>query len=401
MKTPKKYQFIIELGKALHTYGIPSYKIQTYLTKVSKTKGIHGTFMDLPTWINYVFYEDEQSYNYIECVPPGVLNLGALSRVEEVTNKIIANEIDLSEVENELRLIKNETKKINHFVQTLSYAIASGAFSLMIGTNWVSFIFSLLLGALVYLMVYLSRNSSYLETILESLISFVVTILACLLYLIFPEFNVGITILSAIIVFIPGLAITTALEEITSKNLVSGVAKLFDSVISLFKQFFGVLLGLAVMSSFIDFKLLVHISEMPRWIMFCGIPLFSIGLLAIFQVRKKDMFLGVLTGVLVFFLTAFFTGSGVLLSTFIGTIAAVAISSFFSRFTKSPKTVYLTQGIVMLVPGSKSFMGLSNSFLNSSIITADNLYQQVAFILMGIIGGLLFAGVFRNQQGTK
>lgn len=271
----------------------------------------------------------------------------------------------------------------------------------MIGTNWVSFIFSLLLGALVYLMVYLSGKSNYLETILESFISFVVTILACLLYLVFPEFNVGITILSAIIIFIPGLAITTALEEITSKNLVSGVAKLFDSIISLFKQFFGVLLGLAVMSSVIDFKLMVHISDMPQWIMFCGIPLFSISLLAIFQVRKKDMFLGVLTGVFVFFLTVSFSGLGVLLSTFIGTIAAVAISNLFSRFTKSPKTVYLTQGIVMLVPGSKSFMGLSNSFLNSSIITADNLYQQVIFILMGIIGGLLFAGVFRNQQGAK
>ena len=401
MKTPKKYQFIIELGKALHTYGIPSYKIQTYLTKVSKTQGISGTFMDLPTWINYVFYEDENTYSYIECIPPGVLNLGALSRVEEVTNKIITNEIDHSEVENELQLINIETKKINHVTQTLSYAIASGAFSLMIGTNWVSFIFSLLLGALVYLIVYLSSKSNYLETILESLISFVVTIFACLLYLVFPEFNVGITILSAIIIFIPGLAITTALEEITSKNLVSGGAKLFDSIISLFKQFFGVLLGLAVMSSIIDFKLLVHISDMPRWIMFCGIPLFSISLLAIFQVRKKDMFLGVLTGVFVFFLTVSFSGSGVLLSTFIGTIAAVAISNLFSRFTKSPKTVYLTQGIVMLVPGSKSFMGLSNSFLNSSIITADNLYQQVIFILMGIIGGLLFAGVFRNQQGTK
>ena len=401
MKTPKKYQFIIELGKALHTYGIPSYKIQTYLTKVSKTQGISGTFMDLPTWINYVFYEDENTYSYIECIPPGVLNLGALSRVEEVTNKIITNEIDHSEVENELQLINIETKKINHVIQTLSYATASGAFSLMIGTNWVSFIFSLLLGALVYLIVYLSSKSNYLETILESLISFVVTIFACLLYLVFPEFNVGITILSAIIIFIPGLAITTALEEITSKNLVSGGAKLFDSIISLFKQFFGVLLGLAVMSSIIDFKLLVHISDMPRWIMFCGIPLFSISLLAIFQVRKKDMFLGVLTGVFVFFLTVSFSGSGVLLSTFIGTIAAVAISNLFSRFTKSPKTVYLTQGIVMLVPGSKSFMGLSNSFLNSSIITADNLYQQVIFILMGIIGGLLFAGVFRNQQGTK
>lgn len=51
----------------------------------------------------------------------------------------------------------------------------------------------------------------------------------------------------------------------------------------------------------------------------------------------------------------------------------------------------------MLVPGSKSFMGLSNSFFNSSIIIADNLHEQVAFTLMGIIGGLLFSGVFRKR----
>lgn len=399
MKTPKKYQFIIELGKALHTYGIPTYKIQTYLTKVAKTQEIKGTFMDLPTWINYVFYEDDnQTYNYIECIPPGVLNLGALSRIEEVTNKLIAKEIDHSGVEEELILINNETKKVNHLLLTLSYAIASGAFSLMIGTNWISFIFSLIFGALVYFMVYLSSKSNYLETVLESLTSFIVTILACLAHSYYPNFNVGITILSSIIIFIPGLAITTALEEITSKNLVSGGAKLFDAIISLFKQFFGVLLGLALMSSLIDFTNLGHISEMPRWIMFLSIPLFSISLLAIFQVRKKDMILGILTGVLAFFLTVFFSGAGVLLSTFIGTIVTVAISNLFSRITKSPTTVYLTQGIIMLVPGSKSFMGLSNSFLNSSIINTTNLYEQVAYILMGIIGGLLFAGVFRKQE---
>lgn len=397
MKIPEKYKHIIELGKALHIYGVPTYKVQSYLTKVSKTQGIKGVFMDLPTWINYVFYEDEQTYNYVECIPPGILNLGGLSRVDEVTNKIISKEIDSSDVIHELKLINDETKKTNHFILTLSYAIASGAFSLMIGTNWISFIFALLLGASIYPLVYISTKSSYFETILESLISFVVTIAASLLHLIFPELNVGITILSAIIIFIPGLAITTALEEITSKNLVSGGAKLFDSIISLFKQFFGVLLGLALMSSIIDFKQLVHVSDLPRWIMFCGIPLFSMSLLPIFQVRKKDMLLGVVTGVSVFFLTVLFSGYGVLFSTFIGTIAAVAISHFFNRITKTPKTVFLMQGIVMLVPGSKSFMGLSNSFLNSSIIIAGNIYEQVAFTLMGIIGGLLFSGVFRKR----
>ena len=91
MKIPEKYQFIIELGKALHIYGIPSYKIQTYLSKVAKKQGIKGSFMDLPTWINYTFYEDENSYNYVECIPPGNFNLGALSRIVEVTNKVIEN----------------------------------------------------------------------------------------------------------------------------------------------------------------------------------------------------------------------------------------------------------------------------------------------------------------------
>ena len=396
MKPPKKYQFIIELGKALHIYGIPSYKIQSYLSEVAKKQGINGVFMDLPTWINYTFYEDENSYNYVECIPPGNLNLGALSRVDEVTNKVIENNDDGFSLKEELKSIHAETKKVNHFVLTLAYAFASGAFSLMIGTNWISFAFSLLLGALVYLMVYFSTKSKYVETVLESLASFVITILACLIYLVFPDFNIGISILSSIIIFIPGLAITTALEEITSKSLVSGGAKLFDSLISLFKQFFGALLGITLMSTLIDFKLLTHTSEMPQWIMLCAIPIFTITLLPIFQVRKKDMFLGVLTGVSGFFLTVLFSKYGILISNFIGTLAVVIISNLFSKITKSPKTVYLTQGIIMLVPGSKSFMGLSSSFLNSSIINTTNLFEQVAFILMGIIGGLIFAGVFRE-----
>ena len=83
MKIPKKYQFIIELGRALHIYGITSYKIQSYLTEVANTKGIKGSFMDFPTWINYAFYENKNSYNYIESIPPGQLNLGALSRINK------------------------------------------------------------------------------------------------------------------------------------------------------------------------------------------------------------------------------------------------------------------------------------------------------------------------------
>ncbi|MCG1036977.1 threonine/serine ThrE exporter family protein [Polaribacter sargassicola] len=402
MKVPKKYQFIVDIGKALHIYGIPSYKILSYLTQVANTKGITGSFMDLPTWINYVFYEDKNSYNYIESIAPGSLNLGAFSRIDELTNKVIDNKIEPDEIDKELKIIHAKTKEVNHFILTLAYAFAAGSFSLMIGTNWLSFSFALLLGALTYLFVYLATKSKYIENVFESLSALVVTIICCFLTFIFPDFNLGLTILASIIIFIPGLAITTALEEITSKNLVAGGAKLFDAMVVLFKQFFGVILGLGLMTSLLDIDLTHYASDMPKWTLFLAIPIFSITVIPIFQVRKKDMFFGVLTGVLAFFITVFLSsGLGILVSTFIGTLSVVGISRLFGRISKTPKSVYLTQGIIMLVPGSKSFMGLSNSFFNPSITASANLFEEVAFILMAIIGGLLFAGTFKERRPKK
>lgn len=402
MKVPEKYQFIVALGKALHVYGIPSYKIQSYLTEVAEKQGITGSFMDSPTWINYVFYEDESSYNYVECVLPGSLNLGAYSRIAELTNKVIDSKISNSQINEELNIIHAKTKVTNHYQLSLAYAFSAGCFSILIGTNLVSFAFSLLLGAFIYLLVYLTSKSKYLENVFESLSALLVTVICCSLTLIFPNFNLGLTILASIIIFIPGLAITTALEEITSKSLVSGGAKLFDAIILLFKQFFGVSLGLALMTSLVDIDLTYHVSEMPKWTIFFAIPVLSITLLPIFQVRKKDMFYGVLTGVIAFLMTVLFSGYGVLVSTFIGTLVVVGMSRVFGLISKTPKTVYLIQGVVMLVPGSKSFMGLSNSFFNPSTTTGSaNLFEQVAFILMGIIGGLLFAGTFRERRPKK
>lgn len=400
MSIPEKYKFIIQLGKALHNYGIPSYRIQAYLSKVSKNMGVRGTFMDSPTWINYVFYEngDEQTYNYIESVAPGTLNLGAFSRIVETTDKLIANEIDITEIDSRLKTIHEKTVKVNHLALTIAYALSAGMFNLMIGSNWISVFFALLLGAFVYPLTYLSTKYVYLNSVLESIASFLATIIAGLLSLVFPDLNVGLTIISAIIIFVPGLAITTALEEITSKSLVSGTAKLFDALISLFKQFFGVILGLTSLKFLINFEIFNHYSNIPNWIIFLAIPLFSISLLPIFQVRKKDMLFGVLTGAIGFFLTYSFSVAGILLSTFVGSIGVVIFSHLFSKITKTPKVVYVTQGIIMLVPGSKTLFGLSNVFLNTTIVNVGNIGEQVAYILMGILGGLLFSGVFKPED---
>jgi len=402
MQIPQKYKFIVQLGKALHTYGVPSYKSQMYLTEIADKKGIKGSFMDTPTWINYVFYEeDEQTYNYVECVPPGELNLGALSKIVEITNDVLSNALSFEEAKVAIENLKNTRMGYGKLTELFSFMLSAGSFSIILDTSWTSAIMATLLGALVYGITLVAEKSGYIRSVLESLVAFMATVVTGIFSLYFNQINISMTILAAIIVFIPGLAITTALEEITSKSLVSGTAKLFDALVSLFKQFFGVVLGLAILPLFMVLKPNQVVNDIPEWMDYIAIIVLSLSLMPVFKVRPKDLFLGVVTGFLCFVTTLFFDFTGILVSIFLGTITAVVISKIFSKLTRSPQLVFLIPGIIMLVPGSKAFIGLSTVLLDSTATSHPNMGEQVLYIFMGIIGGLIFSGTFMDRSLKK
>lgn len=399
MHIPQQYKFIIKLGKALHTYGVPSYKIQNYLSQIAEQKGLRGSFMDTPTWINYVFYEkDEHTYNHIECIPPGGLDLGALSKVSEITDRVLDKEITYEQAGVKIDNLKHFKRPYEQLITLFAFMLSAGAFSIILNTNWVSTFAATFLGIFVYALNYLSFKSSYIASALESLVAFVATIGAGLLSLIFPQINISLTILASIIVFIPGLAINTALEEITSKSLVSGTAKLADALVSLFKQFFGVLLGINLLPFFIEIPPQLYYSDIPDWMEPIAILILTLSLLPVFKVRAKDMFLCVLTGFISYYVTTLMQFSGLLISIFVGTIVIVWISKLWSKLSKSPQLVFLVPGIIILVPGSKAFIGLSTFFLKTAPESSNNMGEQVMFILLGILGGLLFSGSFMNKK---
>lgn len=398
MQIPEKYKFIVQLGKALHTYGVASYKSQMYLEKIAAQSNIKGSFMDTPTWINYVFYEeDENTYNYVECVPPGELNLGALSRVERITKNVLANRISFSQAKENIKNIESDQISYGKGIELLAFMTSAGAFSIILNTSWISSLVSFLLGAVVYGITLLAKRSQYIKTTLESLVALVSTLIAGVLASHFSQINLSMTILASIIIFIPGLSLTTALEEIASRSLVSGTAKLFDALVSLFKQFFGVALGLILLSLFIDLQPNEVINDVPEWVDYVAVILLTCSLLPVFKVAKRDVIYCVLAGFITFQVTALLDFSGLMLSIFIGTIVSVNISKLFSWITKSPPLVFLVPGIIMLVPGSKTFISLSSVLMDAGQ-AHSNMGEQALYIFMGIIGGLIFSGRFVNKK---
>ncbi|MGB5988712.1 MAG: threonine/serine exporter family protein [Marinifilaceae bacterium] len=396
---PQRYKFIIKLGRALHTYGVQSYKIQYFLKQVAERKGVKGAFMDNPTWINYVFYEEEdQTYNYIETLQPGEINLGALSQIVEITNQVLDREITFIEASKLMDEIDQPKTRKHKIIEFIAFFLSGPAFCVILNTNWISAMSAAIACIFIYFLYANASKSDYLSSTLESIVALTSTIIIGSLSVFFPEINISLSILASIIIFIPGLSITTALEEITSYNLISGTAKFAGSMVSLFKQFFGVMLGLAILTLFTDIHQIPTVDNIPSWVNPIAIFCLIMSLLPVFGVRVKDMFLCVIVGFISFYTTNLLEPTGLLISVFIGTLTLVFASKYFSRISNSPKLVFLMPGIVMLVPGSKAFIGLSSVFGTASADTPSNMWMQVAYILMGIIGGLLFSGSFMSKK---
>ncbi|MFA7116594.1 MAG: threonine/serine exporter family protein [Bacteroidales bacterium] len=395
---PRQYKFIIRLGKALHKYGVQSYKIERYLKQVCEIKNIKGTFIDNPTYVNYVFYEeDNTTYNYMKILKPGEINLGGLSHIVEITNKVLDNNLDFSDASDQIDQIDSNTK-INRFISFFAFLISGPSFCIILNTNWTTVWATAIAEIFIWLLYIYSDRSDYLSSVLECAVAFFSTLILGVMSCYIPGINISLGILASIIIFIPGLSITTALEEITSNNLSSGTAKFAGAMVSLFKQFFGVILGIMVLKLFLPIQEIAVVDNIPKWLDPIGITLLAGSLIPIFKVRTRDILLCLIIGFISYYTTILLEPAGILLSIFTGTIVIMMVSKYFSKWHHSPKIVFKILGIVMLVPGSKAFISLSSLFGTSSPDTPSNMGLQVVYIFMGIIGGILLSGSLRANR---
>ena len=112
--------------------------------------------------------------------------------------------------------------------------------------SWNDVFWSGLLGFVVYGLVFIAERSTKMADMLEPLSSIVCAFLCCAIATYDSSINIPVVILSGIIVFVPGLALTIGLAELASRDLISGTARIMDAMMLLFKLYFGAFLGLAI-----------------------------------------------------------------------------------------------------------------------------------------------------------
>ncbi len=398
----EKRKFIIKLGKYLHKFGTPAYRLESHLQTISKLLGIEGYFLISPTSMTFVLQHDaDQEYNHVARVKPGDLDLGSLARTDELVGELVSGQRTLQEATERLEEIANKPSPYGTLLTLLAFGCSAGAFAMLMGTSWHDVFWSATLGVMVYGLVYRAEHSTRIAEALEPLAAILCAIVACGIAYFDPFINIPVVILSGIIIFVPGLALTLGLAELAARDLISGTARIMDACMLLFKLYFGAIFGMVIGSAIFGETIYFEPDPLPRWAIWSAVPILSMALVIIFKARLKDAAWGVFAGIIAFFsamLAGIYLGESI--GIFFGALAVGIYSNLYARWMKAPASIALLQGIVILVPGSKTYIGLNTLILGETMLNQSHIGSQIFLIFMSLIAGLIFANVAVPPRGT-
>lgn len=399
----EKRRFIIKLGKALHKFGTPAYRLEAHLLNVATFLDLKGCFIITPTALTFVVSEgeDQPEYTHVVRVNPGELDLGSLARTDELVDELSSGQRTLSESLERLDEIANKPNPYGQVLTFLAFGASSGAFAMLMNTSWNDVFWSGLLGLVVYLFVFWSERSKRVTDMLEPISALTVALLASAITLIDPSINIPLVILSSIIAFIPGLALTLGLSELAARNLMAGTARIMDALMSLFKLYFGGVLGLALGKLMWGEVAFVEPTSTPVWTAWVAVTILTFSLVILFKARKKDAPWGIISGYIAYGASVW--GSlylGIALGAFVGAFALGLYSNLFSRLMNLPSSVVKLLGLVVLVPGSKVYIGLNSAVSGQNILNSSDIGSQAFLIFMSLVAGLIFSNVILPPRKT-
>lgn len=392
-----KRKFVVKLGKMLHKYGTPAYRLEAHLSELTSHLGLKGSFIISPTSMTFVLWTDghEQEYTHASRVNPGDLDLGALSRTDELVDQVLQGKVSINEADALLDAIDMRPSSYGKLATAVAMMASGGAFAMLMATSWNDVLWSSLLSLLVYLFMLWAAHSPRIANMLEPLVALAAGIGACAISAyIDPGINIRLAVLSAIISFIPGLALTIGFAELAARHLVSGNARIMDALMLLFKLYFGALLGIAIgfaLFGVVDFVKPAPISHHFAWL---AVGILVSSLIVLFKSRGKYTLWSLAAGFIAYGVSI--SGASLFDATigaFLGAFAVGIYSNLFTRLANAPAVIVAMHGLIVLVPGSKTYIGLNSLISGQDFVVSDRVGQQTFLILMALVAGLIFANV--------
>ncbi|MCA9323235.1 MAG: threonine/serine exporter family protein [Planctomycetes bacterium] len=391
---------IVHLARALHRYGAPAHRLEGLVAELSRALAFEVQSFSTPTSLFLSFGRPEDQKTTLIRVEPGEVDLAKLIRVEQIHAALCSGRLAVGKALEDLDRIDPARPIYGAPLIVMAFVVACGAASLFFGGGWREMVASAILGAAIERLAWATARSPSGATAFQPLAAFLAAFLAAVGSTYFG-FSADVVTLAGLIVLVPGLSLTIALQELAARHLSSGTSRLMGAAMQFLALGFGAALGSKLASTIPGVPsaaVPVTASAVLFWSALAVAPL-SFGLL--FRAPPRE-----LPWVLLASLAAFGGAKlgthlvGPELGAFFGAFILGIAGNAYSRWLLRPSAVLVVPGLLLLVPGSLGFRSFA-AMLQVDVLQGVDIAFSVAVIAVSLVSGLLVADVMLGSSRSR
>ena len=393
MTQPKETStFLIRLARALHAYGTPSHRLEEALEIMSAELGIEAQYLVTPTSIfASIGPEGEQETSLIR-VEPGETNLEKLTALHEVMRRVERGALDAREGLAEIQRVVSGPPRYGPATTAFAFALTSGAAAVLFGGGWREALLSFGLGGMLGALAIAAGGRPRLASLYPALASMVAAAIASAAAAVASPVSSFVATLASIIVLIPGLSLTVAMNELAHRHLVSGTARLVGALITFLQIGLGGATGWAIAEALFGRRPPAEPLALPAAFLIAA-PLAAASFTVLFRARPAD-YPWILLGCAVAFQTARHAGAalGPELGAALGAWVLGCLSNLVARWRGKPAAITLVPGLLILVPGSFGFRSLQ-ALVQHDVLAGVETGFSMALIAISLVTGLFLSNL--------
>jgi uncharacterized membrane protein YjjP (DUF1212 family) len=395
----ERIAFVVELAEHLHAYGTTAQRLEGAIIAVASALGLDCEPMSNPTGMVLSLSDPrrppgESDTTRVLRMPPGDTDLAKLCEVDRVAEEVMAGRLGIAAGHAALRALERPPTRRANLVMVAGFGLAAASIGGLLRLPWLDIATAGVSGLLIGLLDLASRGRPQMREAGEALAALAAGFIAIAVATWVAPLNLNTVVIASLIVLVPGMGLTNAVNELTSQHLVSGTARFAGALATLIKLTVGsaLALGLAQLAGMAP---QVRASRpQPDAVEWAALVVAALTFAVLFRARARDypvVVLAAVGGYVVSRLGGQLWGSP--MGIFLSALLVTAAGNGYARWMRRPGALVRVPGILMLVPGSASLRGVMTVVQQQDAALGQSAALGVFNILLALVAGLLFGNL--------
>ncbi len=394
-----RVRFVCDLARHLHQAGTSAPRLESAIDDVSARLSLSCQSLSTPTSVILSFADSRSGdgalaeHTQVLRLAPGEVDLRLLAHVDRVAERVATGEIDIIAGRAALQELPPRRGPVANAAMAASFGLTSGAVTVLLHGSLADTLVAAALGAAIGALSLLLPARPNLAAGFEAIVAFLAAILVFMIHAWWTPLSVNSVMIGSLIVLLPGLALTTAANELATQHLVSGMSRLAGASAVLLKLGFGIAAATQIARLFDLDRTPIPVPPLPDWAEWIALAIASLAFCVIFRAARRDWPLVIASAWLGFLCTRFGGQAlGAEFGVFVAGLVIGCASNLYATLRNRPGALVRVPGIILLVPGSVGLRSLFFVFERDVYLGLDTAFT-VVILLASLVAGLLFGNV--------